>query len=78
MVPSSWHKFKSLGIHHVAVLSTYNNIGLVHEQLGNFQKALEIDEKTLDIDIKSLGWAHVSAWRQLIRTWDRPKGAWKL
>jgi tetratricopeptide (TPR) repeat protein len=44
----------------VAVASTYNNIGFVHEQLGNFQKALEYYEKSLEINIKSLRGAHVN------------------
>ncbi len=39
--------------------STYNNIGLVHKKLGNFPKALEYYEKSLEIKIECLGGAHV-------------------
>ncbi len=34
-------KIKSLGIHHVDVARTYNNMGNVEDSLGNYQKALE-------------------------------------
>ncbi len=38
---------------------TYNNIRLVEENLGNFQKASEYHEKALEIRIQSLGIHHV-------------------
>jgi tetratricopeptide (TPR) repeat protein len=44
----------------LAVASTFNNIGLVHRQLGNFQKALEYHEKSLEIKILFLGVHHPS------------------
>ena len=43
-----------------AVANTYNNIGMVEEKLGNYQKALEYHEKALDIRIKCFGQQHVN------------------
>ncbi len=45
----------SLRLSNVDVARTYGNMGCVEESLGNFQKALEYHEKSLEIKIKSLG-----------------------
>ena len=40
---------------------TYNNMGIVFKELGDYEKAFSLPEGTaLDIKIKSLGGAHVS------------------
>ena len=38
--------------------STYNNIGLVHHNKGEYDKALEHYKKALAIDLKQLGPEH--------------------
>ena len=38
--------------------STYNNIGALHEQKGEYDKALEHYQKALAIDLKQLGPEH--------------------
>ena len=45
---------------HLNVASTYCDMGVVYEQLGNFQKALEIYEMDLEITQKCLGDNHAS------------------
>ncbi len=54
----------SLRLSHVDVARTYHdgNMGCVEESLGNFKKALEYHEKSLEIKIKSLGGV-MSTWR---------------
>ena len=39
---------------------TYGNMGLVYYNLGNFEKALEMHEKDLEIKLKTVGPLHAS------------------
>ena len=45
---------KQLGSEHVEVAIIYNNLGLVHHKLGNFEKAKEYNELSLCIRPKKL------------------------
>ena len=44
----------------MSVADTCNNMGIVFEKLGDYEKALFHHQNALDIKIKSLGGAHVA------------------
>ena len=44
----------------MSVAMTYDKMGNVYYQLGNFEKALEMHKKNLDIKLKIVGPAHVA------------------
>ena len=46
---------KKLGHEHVEVANSYNNLGLVHHKLGDFEKAKDYHELALSICAKNLG-----------------------
>ena len=46
------------GQDHPDVATSYNNIGLVHESLGDFEKALFHHEKALEIRTRAFGQDH--------------------
>ncbi|CAF1167451.1 unnamed protein product, partial [Didymodactylos carnosus] len=50
----------SLPSNHPSLATTYNNIGLVHDEKGEYDKALENYERTLEIELKSLPSNHPS------------------
>ena len=50
---------KELGPKHVAVVATYNVLGLVHRGLGDLKSSKENHERALDIQLKNLGTQHV-------------------
>eukprot|EP00282_Hemiselmis_andersenii_P038895 CAMPEP_0169445508 /NCGR_PEP_ID=MMETSP1042-20121227/10477_1 /TAXON_ID=464988 /ORGANISM="Hemiselmis andersenii, Strain CCMP1180" /LENGTH=59 /DNA_ID=CAMNT_0009556909 /DNA_START=15 /DNA_END=190 /DNA_ORIENTATION=+ len=50
---------KALGHDHVDVAATYNNMGVVHEKLGEYKKALEYYNMALKIRVEKLGHDHV-------------------
>ncbi|CAF4577189.1 unnamed protein product, partial [Didymodactylos carnosus] len=51
---------KSLPSNHPLLATTYNNIGLVHAEKCEYDKALENYESTLEIQLKSLPSNHSS------------------
>ena len=44
----------------MSVAMTYGNMGLVYYNLGNFEKALEMHERDLEIKLKTVGPLHAS------------------
>ena len=46
---------KKLGFEHEKVASSYNNLGLVHCQLGDLKQAKDFHERALDVYMKDLG-----------------------
>ena len=43
----------------MSVANTYNNMGIVFQKLGDYEKALFHYQNALDIKLKSLGGAHI-------------------
>ena len=50
---------KDLGPEHADVAKSYNNLGLVHRQLGDLKQAKYCHERALDVYLKKLGHEHV-------------------
>ena len=50
-----------LGPKHADVAASYNNLGIVYRNLGDFQQAQESHARALDIRLKQLGPEHVDA-----------------
>ena len=50
---------KKLGPEHVDVAASYNNLGIVYRNLGDFQQAQDSHARALDIRLKQLGPEHV-------------------
>ena len=50
---------KKFGPEHVDVAVSYNNLGLVHDKLGNYEQAKEYYHRDLAISLKQLGPEHV-------------------
>ena len=53
-------ELKTLGPDHPRTATTYNNMALVYNNQGEYEKALEWYEKGLEIDLKTLGPDHPS------------------
>ena len=52
--------FISLNGHdHISVAATYNNMAVVYESQGHYERALESHQKSLDIKIRVLGHNHL-------------------
>ena len=49
-----------LGPKHVDVATSYNNLALIYEDLGDFKQAKEYQQSALDIELDKLGSEHVS------------------
>ena len=49
---------KQLGPKHPSVATSYNNIGMGHDNEGEYDKALEYYKKSLAIELKQLGPEH--------------------
>jgi hypothetical protein len=60
----SKHRLELLahGRGHGSVAGTYNNTAIVEGKRGNLQKALELDEKPLEVKITCVGHSHAGAW----------------
>ena len=50
---------KQLGPEHVDVATSYDNLGTVYRNLGDFQQAKDSHARALDIRLKQLGPEHV-------------------
>ena len=48
-----------LGAEQVSVATTYNNLGQIHRDLGDFEQAKECHQRALSITLKKLGAEHV-------------------
>ena len=59
MLQSKLHRLsitqKKRGPENVQVATSYNNLGVVHEKLGDFEKAKKYHELALSITQKKLG-----------------------
>ena len=59
MLQSELHRLsitqKKRGPENVQVATSYNNLGVVHEKLGDFEKAKEYHQLPLSIKQKKLG-----------------------
>ena len=52
-------KLETLGAKNVAVATTYDNLGIVHGNLGEFEQAKEYHERALAIRLEKLDAKHV-------------------
>ena len=52
-------RLKQLGSEHVEVTMTYNNLGRLHNDLGDLQQAKQHYKRSLAIRLKQLGPEHV-------------------
>ena len=52
-------RLEKLGAKHVDVATTYNNLGVIHQDLGDFEQAKEYHERALAIRLEKLGAKHV-------------------
>ena len=50
---------KQLGLDHVNVATSYNNLGTIYRNLGDFQEAKDSHARALVIRLKQLGPEHV-------------------
>ena len=53
-------KLQELGPEHVDVATSYNNLALIYQDLGDFEQAKEYQQRALDIQVDKLGPEHVN------------------
>ena len=53
-------KLQELGPEHVNVATSYNDLALIYQDLGDFERAKEYQQRALDIQVDKLGPEHVN------------------
>jgi len=57
---------KNLGEEHIQVATHLNNLAVIEQNLGNYQKAKELNEEVLLIKRKNLGEEHIELFLEKI------------